>query len=71
MQVEIPLEALWSGHVVQASYPVRNCKGCNDASGQLHIKASMLLRHALCLSRNDSMILTQPRIAVGLGWDPL
>jgi hypothetical protein len=50
---------------------VLNCKGCNDASGVLQIKASMLLRHALCLGRNDTMTLTQPKIAVGLGWDPL
>lgn len=70
-EVRLPLKDLAHGFVAERWYPVKNCEGCKDASGELQLKASMVLRHALCLHRHDTLQLTVPTIAVGLGWDPL
>ena len=70
-EVRIPLKSLAGGHVRDQWFDVQNCKGCSDASGQVQLKVSMVLRHALCLHRQDTMQITAPTVAVGLGWDPL
>ena len=67
----MPLASLKGGHVSDRWHGVTNCGGCSDASGELHIKASMAVRHALCLHRRDTLLITQPTIAVGLGWERL
>mmetsp|Transcript_12544 Transcript_12544/g.25488 ORF Transcript_12544/g.25488 Transcript_12544/m.25488 type:complete len:632 (-) Transcript_12544:150-2045(-) len=70
-QVRVPLSSLDGGHVSERWHEVNNCSGCSDASGELQIKASMVMRHALCLHRHDTLQITQPTIAVGLGWERL
>ena len=71
-EVVIPVEQLMNGQVLDDHLPVANCKGCDDASGLLHVKISMQLRHALCLARGDTIPLEKgATIAMGLGWDPL
>ena len=67
----MPLASLTAGHVSDRWHAVSNCSGCSNASGELHIKASMATRHALCLHRHDSLPIAQPTIAVGLGWERL
>ena len=67
----MPLASLTAGHVSDRWHAVSNCSGCSNASGELHIKASMATRHALCLHRQDTLQITQPTIAVGLGWERL
>ena len=70
-QVRVPLASLAGGHVSERWHGVNNCTGCSDASGELHLQASMVVRHALCLHRHDTLPITQPTIAVGLGWERL
>ena len=67
----MPLASLTGGHVSDRWHAVSNCSGCSNASGELHIKASMATRHALCLHRHDTLPIAQPIIAVGLGWERL
>ena len=69
--VPMPLASLTGGHVSDRWHAVSNCSGCSNASGELHIKASMATRHALCLHRHDTLPIAQPIIAVGLGWERL
>ena len=69
--MRVPLASLARGHVSERWHSVNNCTGCSNASGELHIKASMVLRRALFLHRSDTLAITQPTIAVGLGWDRL
>ena len=64
-------DSLGPHQVTERWFPVTNCAGCTDASGELQIKASMVMRHALCLHRQDTLQITQPTIAVGLGWERL
>ena len=65
----MPLASLTGGHVSDRWHAVSNCSGCSNASGELHIEASMATRHALCLHRHDTLPIAQPIIAVDLGWE--
>ena len=72
-EVVIPLRSLMGGLVVERWFPVQNCVGCKDAKGDLHVKISTLLRHALSLEARQSFPLrrSMTKLAVGLGWDML
>ena len=71
-EVRLPLESLQGGQVMDKWYKVENCRGCNDASGELRIRVSCLLRHALSLEARQTAPLPRSTgtVAVGLGWDP-
>ena len=66
-EVIIPLKSLESGQ--SRWYPVRACKGCKKAKGELHVSASLVLRRALSLKQRDSVPVTDSVVACCLGWD--
>ena len=69
-EVLIPVRELLHGKVRDEWFPVQPCSGCSDATGELKIKVSTLLRRALTLQPEQSTSLgTGGMIAIGLGWD--
>jgi len=70
-EVMIPLKPLLDGQVSERWYPVANCAGCKNATGELEVRASVLLRRALTLSPHDSVAISDRFVAAGLGWDML
>jgi tellurium resistance protein TerZ len=69
-EVTVPLSSLYSGHVVEKWFPVTVCKGCNNATGSLHLKLACAVRRAVSLRAHESMAVSG-FVAVGLGWDML
>ena len=71
-EVRIPLRQLCNGAVVDKWHPVQSCKGCNDATGDVHVMCSVALRRAVSLAAKQKVGL--PKVgtfALGLGWDML
>ena len=54
-QVRIPLKSLLGGHVVDKWFPVTTCEGCSNATGEMHVSISVVLRKTLSLQAHDSM----------------
>ena len=70
-EVRLKISELLHGRVTEKAYPVQNCRGCKNASGELTFKVVVSLRRALSLEAHDSVAIQDRRVAIGLGWDPL
>jgi len=69
-EVTIPLAEYTDGHVRQKWYPVHPTKQSKDAKGELHVKVTVLLRHAISIHPGETqMVPPNATLAVGMGWE--
>ncbi|KAK3267060.1 hypothetical protein CYMTET_24357 [Cymbomonas tetramitiformis] len=69
-EVRIKLEALSSGHVTERWYRVTGVPNCSKVSGELKVRASLLMRHSIALEKGASHPV-DGTIGMALGWDVL
>ena len=66
-EVNVPLKVLLATPASDKWYPVKPCKGCKDATGELQLKVSVNLRHALSLKQKQSLQVPPTATLVAVG----
>jgi len=71
--VRLTLRELMTAGQTDKWYPVKDCPGCKNATGELHLGISIMARKAMSLSAKQSLPIppTATAVAVGVGWDML
>jgi hypothetical protein len=70
-EVSLPIAPLMNGQVSESWHRVANCPGCKNATGELQLRLTVLVRRALTLQPHDSVPISDRYVAAGLGWDML